>query len=71
VREQRIGVVLDSLREVRAGSDTLLADLPAWRARVRRIDNRAVFEIPQILEQLLHTSALPRSISALLEPAMP
>jgi hypothetical protein len=34
----------------------LLAGLDGFKARVRRIDNRAVFELPPILAQILHAS---------------
>lgn len=53
VRERRAGVVLDSFRSVRAGVDRVIAELPELRSRVAAIDNRAVFEIPEILASIL------------------
>lgn len=58
VRNQQLGVVLGSTREIAAGVRSLLRELPALTARVRRIDNRAVFEVPEILAELLHGTAL-------------
>lgn len=61
VREQGVGLVLRSARSVRAGVDELLGRLPELRARVQRIDNRAVFELPDILAGLLAAAADPGS----------
>lgn len=53
VREHGLGVVLRSFRGVRAAVAALTQRLPEFRARVARIDNRAVFEVPEILEGIL------------------
>lgn len=53
IDENRVGVVLDSYKAIRAGVDTVIARLPELRANVARIENRAIFEIPEILERLL------------------
>ena len=53
VREQGIGLVLDSFRPLRQAVAELGARLPELRANVRRIDNRAVFELPDILARIL------------------
>jgi len=53
VRSQGLGIVKRSFREVAAAVDELRDDLPAYQARVRGVPNRAVFELPQIVEQLL------------------
>jgi hypothetical protein len=69
VREQGIGLVLGSLRDLRRGVDELLERLPAFRRNVQRIDNRAVFELPQILAELLQDAPLPlRQPSVLRRP---
>jgi len=52
VREQGLGVVLPGLTGLRAGVEALLARLPDWRVRVRRIENRALFEVPEILARV-------------------
>ena len=56
VRDQQLGVVLTAFTQVRTGVETILSDLPAWRERVARIDNRALFEVPRILEGILRES---------------
>jgi 1,2-diacylglycerol 3-beta-galactosyltransferase len=53
VREQGLGIVLRSFRGIEGAVQRLLADLPGHRARVRRMDNRALFEIPLLLERVL------------------
>ncbi|MDH4390444.1 MAG: galactosyldiacylglycerol synthase [Aquabacterium sp.] len=53
VLAQGVGVVGTSWRRVRPLVDELLATLPQRRAAVARIDNRAVFELPQILNNIL------------------
>jgi 1,2-diacylglycerol 3-beta-galactosyltransferase len=53
VLENEVGVVLDSFKSIRAGVAQVTDGMAKYRASVRRIHNRAVFEIPEILEQLL------------------
>ena len=55
VRERQVGFVLDSFRNVHQTVDQLLepATLAGLQANVAALDNRAVFEIPEILERLL------------------
>lgn len=53
LREQGLGLVLRSPRQLRQGVVELLQRLPELRARVRGIDNRAVFEVVEILARLL------------------
>ena len=68
VIEQGVGVVVDSTRALAPAVQTLLADLDRYRARVRQVRNRAVFELPAILEQLLTSEpALRRAPSETLE----
>jgi processive 1,2-diacylglycerol beta-glucosyltransferase len=59
VRELGVGLVLRSLRELPAATDLLLPRLDEYRARARWIDNRAVFEVPEILAELLRTAGSP------------
>ena len=61
VSETRTGIVLDSFKDIRAGVDEVITRLPELRARVARIENRAVFEIPEILGRLLHADRLAAS----------
>lgn len=53
VEEARAGIVLDSFKSIRSGIDEIIGRLPEFRASVARIHNRAIFEIPQILERVL------------------
>jgi 1,2-diacylglycerol 3-beta-galactosyltransferase len=55
VREKQVGVVLKSFRDINAGLAELLApdNFARFRANAAAIQNRAVFEIPDILESLL------------------
>jgi hypothetical protein len=57
IRERGIGVVLDSFRAVGEGVAQVVAELPEFRRRVAQIDNRAIFEIPEILAGILATDA--------------
>jgi len=53
IEEHQVGLVLDSFKSIRSGVEELTARSAEYRANVRRIHNRAVFEIPQILAQIL------------------
>ncbi len=63
VRSQGLGVVRRSFRDVRLAVQELLVDLPAYQARVRAIDNQAVFELPRILDQVLYQHAAQPSLA--------
>src|SRR4029077_1704200 len=66
VAEKRVGIVLHSFREVVSGVQRMLepATLAEFRKNVAALENRAIFEIPQILDKLLRESAdLPGSRS--------
>jgi len=56
VLQHDAGLVLDSFHAIRGAVARLTARLDEYRANVRRIDNRAVFEIPHILEDILRVS---------------
>jgi hypothetical protein len=51
--ENATGVVLDSFKGIRSGVAQVVQNLEHYRMNVARIDNRAVFEIPQILQRIL------------------
>lgn len=55
VTEKRVGIVLKSFREVVAGVRQMLepATLAEFRKNIAGLNNRAIFEIPEILAQLL------------------
>ena len=62
VEEKRVGIVLDSFKDVVAGVKQMLepARLAEFRKNVAALNNQAIFEIPEILAKLLGE---PRSIS--------
>jgi len=55
VREQGVGIVVKSFRDVRDAVDRLLepAAYASFRAATERLKNRAVFEIPEMLERVI------------------
>ena len=57
VREQGYGLVIPSVSRLGAAVDALLADLPAYRMRVSASRNRAVFEVVEIVADMLLRSA--------------
>jgi UDP-N-acetylglucosamine:LPS N-acetylglucosamine transferase len=58
VQEKRVGIVLTSFRDVVAGVRQMLDPvvLAEFRRNVASLNNRAVFEIPEILAKLLGDS---------------
>ena len=61
VREQGVGLVIPSLRAIRKGVLTLLENLPAYKDTVSSIENRAVFEVTDILAQLMSAADTERA----------
>jgi hypothetical protein len=59
VREKRVGIVLKNFRKIAVGVDKLLEPetLSQFRRNVAALENRAIFEIPEILAKLLGESA--------------
>jgi UDP-N-acetylglucosamine:LPS N-acetylglucosamine transferase len=59
VREQGVGLVLPNFRRIRQAVDQLLepAAYAGFRTATERLYNRAVFEIPDILEGILNSTA--------------
>ncbi|HEV8415925.1 MAG TPA: glycosyltransferase [Bryobacteraceae bacterium] len=57
VLERNAGIVLPNFRGIGEAVDALLQDLPRYREAVGQIHNRAVFEIPDILEKILKTAS--------------
>jgi UDP-N-acetylglucosamine:LPS N-acetylglucosamine transferase len=55
VLENEVGVVLEAFKDIRSGVAQVTDDIARYRAGVKRIHNRAVFEIPEILDELLLT----------------
>jgi UDP-N-acetylglucosamine:LPS N-acetylglucosamine transferase len=53
VRENNVGLVHTSFRTMQAAVEEMKLRLDEFRTSLARIDNRAVFEIPDILQQIL------------------
>ena len=53
IKENDVGVVLESFRDIREGVREVVDNMPTYRAAVGRITNRAVFEIPALLQDIL------------------
>ncbi len=60
VQENDAGIVLDSFRNVDEGVRRIVDRLDRFRSSISRIKNRAVFEIPEILERILEGEPAPR-----------
>jgi len=62
IRSNGLGVVHTRFRDIDAAVGQLLSRFEDFRANVARIENRALFEVPGILQQILDTSpcSLPR-----------
>lgn len=56
VREHNAGIVLGNFRNIAPAVKELLANLGAYRSSVEKIHNRAVFEIPDILCEILNSA---------------
>jgi UDP-N-acetylglucosamine:LPS N-acetylglucosamine transferase len=56
VQEQGVGLVVPSLSRIAAATDEMLQRLPEFHAATARLDNRAVFEVPEVLADLLARS---------------
>ncbi len=57
VRERRAGMVVDNFRGIAGAVKELLGSLDSYRESVAKIENRAVFEIPDILATILDKRA--------------
>ena len=59
VLDNGLGLVVNSTRVLAPAVTELLARLESFKARVRSVRNRAVFEVPDILAGILASSAVP------------
>lgn len=72
VKEKRVGIVLESFKEVALGVKQMLepAALAEFRKNVAAQENRAIFEIPEILTKLLReTNAASQPVTSTQVPA--
>jgi UDP-N-acetylglucosamine:LPS N-acetylglucosamine transferase len=60
IRDQAIGRVLPSFAKIDQAVDALIAELDGVRERVGKLSNRALFEIPSILESILREEGMKR-----------
>ncbi|HEY6184972.1 MAG TPA: hypothetical protein VIW67_22210, partial [Terriglobales bacterium] len=70
LEEQRMGIVLSSFREIASGIEKLLAPetFAEFRRNAEKYSNRALFEVPEILQTILekkrgYSSAFPTSVA--------
>ncbi len=56
VREQQVGIVLQSFNQIAPGVARLIDGIPGFRERVTGSRNRAVFEVPEFLAKILESS---------------
>ena len=59
VRENGLGVVHGSFRTIDRAVARLLDGFDTFQASVRRVDNRALFEAPEILDRILRQASEP------------
>jgi len=69
VGDNGVGLVLKSLRELPAAVAGLHERLPEMQTCARRLDNRALFELPEILAAQLYAAAVPAAIRLSSRPA--
>ena len=64
VREKGVGIVLRNFRGIEAAVEELLANnrLAAMEDKTAQLDNRAVFEVPRVLERILTQSEAAASV---------
>lgn len=53
VRSHGVGIVVPGFAKVREAVDALVAGLPAYRQATGRLRNRAAFELPEVLREVL------------------
>ena len=53
IREQGLGIVIPSLAEIGIAVGELTRDLPGYRSATGKVRNRALFELPDILNDIL------------------
>jgi hypothetical protein len=58
IRDEGLGVVVPSWTQAASALTSMLKRLPEHQRAVRRLDNRAVFEVPELLAERLMASAL-------------
>jgi 1,2-diacylglycerol 3-beta-galactosyltransferase len=64
VRDQGVGMVLPSFAEIQKAVETMLQPgrLDEMRSRIAQHDNQAVYEVPRIIDQVLHRDGILHAI---------
>jgi UDP-N-acetylglucosamine:LPS N-acetylglucosamine transferase len=52
VREKGVGEVVSNFHDIATATEQLLRELPRYQAAARAIENRALFEIPEMLDKI-------------------
>ena len=60
VQQQGVGLVLKGFGDVGPAVQQLVSELPAWRSRAAKVENRAVAQVPQVLADILARSSAAR-----------
>jgi UDP-N-acetylglucosamine:LPS N-acetylglucosamine transferase len=71
VREHRLGIVLRNFSGIADAVSSLVEGIDGYRQAVRSMGNRAVFEVPQILADILNQGKLPGALLADLQGLAP
>ena len=71
VKAHQVGVVYDSYKTLPAAVEETISRLPELRVNVQRVRNRAVFEVPEILHQLMADVDPPQRPHAALQALSP
>lgn len=53
VKEQGVGLVCSSFTQIDQAVEALMAGLAGYREATQRMQNRAIFEVPSILERIM------------------
>jgi 1,2-diacylglycerol 3-beta-galactosyltransferase len=56
VREHQLGIIVDSTKKIGTAAFRLLEEIERYRHNVARMTNNAVFEVPEILNEILEAS---------------
>jgi hypothetical protein len=64
VKEQGVGLVCRSFTQVDEAVEELIGQLDHYRAATRKVRNRAVFELPVILQGILVQAEMPSAQTA-------
>jgi len=58
VTEHQYGLVISTMRELPSTVDKMIAELPTYKTHVSKVNNRAVFEVVESLDQIMNSAAL-------------